>query len=231
MGADALATAQAAAQIGVAAVAAGASDVTRGVDAVAVASRVAQLSEVVGAAGVADIAQGAELLAASEDIETMAAVVGLLSVDDLDRGMELARISGELAVAGEVVSRIGMPVLSSFLADRAAQLQDAAVETTLRMASTRALAEMMAASGAKVGALGKNEATEGIVRVAVAGKAAAASEVMAAAGVELVARGEDALTSVAAAAAADWGRWRAPLPASASPRWPPAPPRPLGTCG
>ncbi|MBK8048289.1 MAG: hypothetical protein IPK16_14910 [Anaerolineales bacterium] len=172
-GMDDIDVARAAARVGVAGVGLGASDLTRAEDAALVAARVAQLSQVVGAAGEADIAQGAEMLATSEDIDVMAAVVGLMGEEDLERGLELARLSGELETVGEVMERMGMPVLAAFLADRGEILQDIAVEVVLRLGSTRALAQALAASGSDLRALGENEVGEGLVRMVAAEEAAA----------------------------------------------------------
>lgn len=198
-GLDDLDVARGAARIGVAEVGLAASDLTRAEDAALVAARVAQLSQVVGAAGEADIAQGAEMLATSEDIDVMAAVVGLMGEEDLERGLELARLSGELETVGEVMERMGMPVLAAFLADRGEILQDIAVEVVLRLGSTRALAQALAASGADIAALGRNEVGEGLVRIVAAEEAAAASDALAETSDELAERGVEGMMVAGAA--------------------------------
>ena len=128
----------------------GASDLTRGADELVVAGRVAALGDVVAAAGINDVEQGAQLLATSEDIAILGAVVGALSEDDLDRGLQVARVSGELGAVATVVSRIGMPVLAAFLADRGDQLLDVSVDAIVRAGGTRAIARALADTGERV---------------------------------------------------------------------------------
>ena len=112
-----------------------------------VADRVAVLGEVVGEAGVTDIAEGADLIATSDDIRVMSAVVASLGVDDLERGLQIARIGGELSVVAEVVRRLDMPVLSAFLADRSAALEDASVDGIMRAGAARAVSGALASTG------------------------------------------------------------------------------------
>ena len=50
------------------------------------------------------------MLAASDNIEVMSAMVGVMSMEDLNQGMQFARLSGEMRVAGEIVTRLKMPV-------------------------------------------------------------------------------------------------------------------------
>src|SRR6476646_7313448 len=95
---------------GRAAMAAGASDLTRAQDAQIVADRVAVLSDVVATAGVVDMAEGVDLLTASEDVEVMSALVGLMSMDDLEQGLSLARLAGELWAVSDVVGLLQMPI-------------------------------------------------------------------------------------------------------------------------
>jgi hypothetical protein len=111
----------------------------------------------------------------------------------------VARVSGELSTASAVVERMGKPILAAFLADRGEKLQGLAVDVIMRLGAMRALAQGLAESNARVGELGANEAAEGIVRIAAAGKAAEASETLGAAAVELTMRGvEEAAVAEAA---------------------------------
>ena len=80
-----LKVAKAAGAVGVAEVAAGASDLTRGRCAVA-AERMQQLSDIVGAAGVVDVAQGVDMLIKGGDVRAMGAIVSLMSREELDAG-------------------------------------------------------------------------------------------------------------------------------------------------
>jgi hypothetical protein len=93
-------------------------------------------------------------------------MISLLSIDDLDRGMELARLAGELSAVGLVTERLQMPVLSVFLDDRGQKLEQMAVDTILRAASTRALSQLAMAKGMKIEAMGVEEVAEGLARVA-----------------------------------------------------------------
>ena len=111
-GADDLDIARDAAAIGVAEVAAAASDLTRAVDAEIVAERVQHLSEVVGEAGVVDVAEGVEMLMTGADVRAMGSLVGLISEEELKRGLELARMAGELWTISDVISVLEMPVLA-----------------------------------------------------------------------------------------------------------------------
>jgi hypothetical protein len=111
----------------------------------------------------------------------------------------VARVSGELATASAVVDRMGMPILAAFLADRGDKLQDVAVDVILRLGAMRALAQGLAASGAKLGEMGTNEAAEGMIRLAAAGKAAEASDALSRAGAELSVRGAEELVVASAA--------------------------------
>ena len=153
-GMDVVDAATDAAAVGRATTIAGAGDLTRGADEVAVSQRVAALGDVVAAAGISDVAQGAELITESEDIELLGAVVGAISEEDLERGLEVARVSGELGAVAIVVDRIGMPVLSAFLADRGDQLLGVSVDAIIHAGGTRAIARALAETGGRVEALG-----------------------------------------------------------------------------
>ncbi len=145
-------------------------------DQAAVAQRVAALGDVVAEAGINDVEQGAELLATSEDMALLGAVVGAISEEDLDRGLAVARVSGELQAVSSVVARVGMPVLAAFLVDRSYQLHEVAIDAIVRSGGTRAIARAIAETGARVGAMGEAEATEGVVRLAAAGALADRSD-------------------------------------------------------
>ena len=167
----------------------GASDLTKAEDAKLMSERMAVLSDVVSAAGSADIAQGAAMLAASEDVNVMSALVGLMSLEDIEHGMELARLSGEMRTAGELVDSLKMPVLSLFLAKRAARLHDMSVEQVRSAMSTHVVAEVLAAAGKKINALGENEMDEGVTRLTVSAVVSEESAAMAKASNELAVQG------------------------------------------
>ena len=173
------------------ALAAGASDLTRGADLELVADRVARIGAIVGAAGAQDVVQGAELLAEADDIETMSAVVGVMSAADLERGMELARLSGEMQAAGRIVARLQLPVLAGWLVDRGGVLNDWAVGSILRASGGRALATALAVTGVEIAALSENEVAEGIVRLAASEALAQRSGELALAGMGAMAVGTE----------------------------------------
>ena len=136
--------------------------VTHGVDQMIVADKLARLSEVVAAAGALDVAEGIDALATSEDIHVQSAVVASLSSAELARAMELGALSGQLGVASAVVSAREMPVLAAFLEDKGNLLRVFAVDSIMRAGAARALAQAMAATGAKVSDMGANEVAEGL---------------------------------------------------------------------
>ena len=113
------------------------------------------------------------------------AVVGLMGEDDLERGLELARLAGELEAVGNVVSRLDMPVLFAFLANRSAHLQEIAADTIVRSAGSHALAKVIAAKGTEIGEMGAQEVAEGLTRMAASEALAERSDALAAAGVML----------------------------------------------
>jgi hypothetical protein len=121
-------------------------------------------------------------LAASDDIAVQSALVGSLSVADLDVGMQLASMSGRMQAVGNIAALLDMPILSLFLENQSAELQDLAIDSMLRAGATRALASAMSATGANVADLGANEVAEGLTRLAVAGDIAVRSEELAEAG-------------------------------------------------
>jgi hypothetical protein len=167
----------------------GASDLTRAEDTRLMSERMAVLSEVVSAAGAADVAQGAAMLAASEDVSVMSALVGLMSADDIEHGLELARLSGEMQTAGELIESLKMPVLSVFLARRAARLHEMSVEQIRMALSTRAVSDVLASAGQKMSTLGENEMEEGVARLTVSAVVSEESVAMANASNELAAQG------------------------------------------
>jgi hypothetical protein len=145
----------------------GASDLTRAVDEKVVADRMAILGEAVAIAGVMDIAEGAEMLAASDDVGVLSALVGMMSVEDIQHGLELARLSGELHTTGEMVAALKMPVLSTFLSERAARLHQMSVEQIRLAISTDGVSQVMAATGKRISTLGEKEVEEGMVRLTI----------------------------------------------------------------
>ena len=167
----------------------GASDLTRAEDTMLMSQRMAVLSDVVSAAGAADVAQGAAMLATSEDVTVMSALIGLMSVDDIEHGLELARLSGEMQTAGELIESLKMPVLSVFLAKRAARLHEMSVEQVRLALSTRAVSEVLASAGQKISALGENEVDEGVARLTVSAVVSEESAAMANASTELAVQG------------------------------------------
>ena len=74
-GMEDLQVAKTAAAIGVAEVAASASDLTRAADAAVVAGRAQELSEIVGAAGIVDIAEGVDMLMKGGDVRAGGAYI------------------------------------------------------------------------------------------------------------------------------------------------------------
>ena len=88
-------------------------------------------------------------------------------------------MSGELSAVAAVVSRIGMPVLAAFLADRGDLLLDVSVDSIVRAGGTRAIARALAETGEQVELLGAEETAEGLTRVVVAGGLAARSNELA----------------------------------------------------
>jgi len=146
--------------------AAGASDLTRAEDALSVAERLSDLSGVIATAGVVDMTEGAQMLAASDDIATISALVGLMGEEDLEQGLVLARLAGELQAVSKVVDLMVMPVLTAFLDNRSAQLQDLAVDNILQSAGNRALARVLAAKRLEIEEMGVEEMAEGLARIA-----------------------------------------------------------------
>jgi len=95
-------------------------------------------------------------------------VVRAVSSAELARAMELGALAGQLGVASDFVAAREMPVLAAFLEDKGNLLRVFAVDSIKRAGATRALAQAMAATGAKVGEMGANEVAEGLVRMAIA---------------------------------------------------------------
>jgi hypothetical protein len=96
-----------------------------------------------------------------------------------------------------------MPVLAAFLEQRGEWLQEIAVETILSFGATRAVAEAMGETGARVAGLGAEEMVEGVARGIASETLAVDSEALAEAGVALAAQGmvETAAAEAAAEAA------------------------------
>ena len=188
-GVDELRNAELVGLMGRVVMAAGASDATHGVDEMIVAERAAVLSEAVAEAGVTDVAEGAMLLAASDDIAVQSALIGSLGIDDLTEATDLGLIAGQLESAGEVVGALDMPVLSAFLADKSAELQEIALDKMYRSAAKRILASSVGASGTMVEELGSNEVAEGLTRLVVSDAMFVESEELAAEGIVDIAEG------------------------------------------
>lgn len=198
-GVEDLAVARVATAVGVAEVAAAASDLTRSADAAIAAERMQQLSDVVGVAGVVDVAQGVDMLLKGGNVRAMGAIVSLMSKEELDRGLELARLAGELWTVSDVVGMLDMPVLSEFLGGRGMRLREIAVDQLLRYTGTRALAGAIKQEGASIEAMGENEIVEGVVRMAASQAAAERSAELSVASDLLAMQGVDALATAAAA--------------------------------
>jgi hypothetical protein len=169
----------------------GASDLTHAVDEKVVSQRMAVLSDVVATAGVVDIAEGAEMLAASEDVGVVSALVGMMSREDIDHGLELARLSGELHTASDILDALKLPVLATFLSERASRLHTMSVEQIRIAISTDGVSQILTATEKRISTLGQNEVEEGMVRLstseAVSAESAArskASEDLARQGIE-----------------------------------------------
>ena len=129
------------------------------------------------------------MLAESQDVEVQSEIVRALGRADLEFAMEIAAISGQIAVVSDIATLRDMPVLAIFLEEKGAALHELAVESIVKFGATRVVAQSMAQTASRVGALGANEMAEGMARVEVADRAAAASEAMAEAGADKIAEG------------------------------------------
>ena len=142
--------------IGRAALAVGASDLTRGADEMVVSEGLSRISDVVAAAGVVDMAEGVELLAHSEDVESSErGDCGSSAKSDLDHAMGIAAISGQLAVVSDIVAMRNMPVLADFLDAKSAALHQLAVESIVKFGAARAVATVHGADGGSRGRAGR----------------------------------------------------------------------------
>ena len=188
-GAEKLKAAKEMGDVGAVVFAKGASDITRAEDEQVMSARMAVLSDVVATAGVVDVTEGAEMLAASEDVGVLSALVGMMSVDDLEHGLELARLSGELHTASEMVDALHMPVLSTFLSERAVRLHEMSVEQIRLAISTDGVSQVLAAAGQRITALGENEVEEGLVRLAISEAVSEQSAAMSRASEDLAVQG------------------------------------------
>ena len=200
-GAQDLKVAKAAGAVGVAEVAAGASDLTRATDAALAAERMQQLSDIVGEAGVVDVAEGVDMLIKGGDVRAMGAIVTLMSREELDRGLELARIAGEMWTVSDLAALLDMPMLADFLEERGTRLQEIAVDQLLRSTGTRALAGSIKRAGQDIEAMGEEEIVEGALRVAVSEAAAERSAELSVASDVLAVKGVDELETAAVAGA------------------------------
>jgi hypothetical protein len=135
------------------------------------------------------------------DVRAMGAIVTLMSRDELDRGMELARMAGEMWTVSDIADLLDMPILADFLEERSVRLQEIAVEQLMRAAGTRALAGAIKRAGQDIEAMGEEEITEGVVRLAVSDAAAERGEELAMASDLLAAQGADELATAVAAGA------------------------------
>ena len=122
-----------------------------------------------------------------------------MSREELERGLELARLAGELWTVSDVVGVLDMPVLAEFLEDRGLRLQQIAADQLLRYTGTRALAGAIKETGKDIEAMGEQEVTEGIVRMAVSDAAADRSAELSAASDALASKGVDELSTAAMA--------------------------------
>jgi hypothetical protein len=129
------------------------------------------------------------------NVRAMGAIVSLMSREELERGLELARLAGELWTVSDVVGILQMPVLAEFLEERGMRLQEVAVDQLLRFTGTRALAGAMKATGKEIEAMGEQEVTEGLVRLAVSEAAAERSAELSAASDALAARAVDEMVT------------------------------------
>jgi hypothetical protein len=125
----------------------------------------------------------------------MGAIVKMMSREELERGLELARLAGELWTISDVAGVLDMPVLAEFLEERGMRLQEIAVDQLLRYTGTRALAGALKETGKKIEALGEQEVTEGLVRVAVSEAAAERSAELSAASDALAAKAVDEMVT------------------------------------
>ena len=200
-GAQDLKVAKTAGVVGVAEVAAGASDLTRATDAALAAERMQQLSDIVGEAGVVDVAEGVDMLIKGGDVRAMGAIVTLMSREELDRGLELARIAGEMWTVSDLAALLDMPMLADFLEERGTRLQEIAVDQLLRSTGTRALAGSIKRAGQDIEAMGEEEIAEGALRVAVSEAAAERSAELSVASDVLAVKGVDELETAAVAGA------------------------------
>jgi len=98
-------------------------------------------------------------------------------------------LAGELQAASKVVDPMVMPVLTAFLDNRSARLQDFAVDNILQSAGNRALARVLAAKRLEIEEMGVKEMAEGLTRISASEAKEAHSEDIAVAGVVLGAKG------------------------------------------
>ena len=108
------------------------------------------------------------------------------------------------SLIGKVVDALEMPVLSAVLGNRAAKLEEIAVRTIVRVAATRSLSQVMAATGQKIAGMGAQEMEEGAIRLVAVAVAEERSNELAAASAALLVRG--VVTAEVAGAAADVAR-------------------------
>lgn len=156
-----LAAAGDAARETVALAALGAADVTRGTDALAAAQAFDTMGGAVAGKAVRDGAAAAVALDAAGDVGSVAALMEAVSAENLDRGMVLASLSGQMRVASEMVSLLGMPVLSEFLRVKGRQLHGLGVNEIGRAMAAAALSQGMDATAAQLTALGLAQIAEG----------------------------------------------------------------------
>jgi hypothetical protein len=154
-----------------------------------VAEGLSKISTMVAAAGIVDIAEGAALLEKSQDVAIQSEVVRYLGEEDLNHAMGIAAIAGQLTVASDIVHMREMPVLADFLEAKGHALHQLAVESVVKFAAGRAVANSMIQTAAQVGELGIGEMAEGAARLDVAERGAAASEALALGGAEKVLAG------------------------------------------
>lgn len=160
------------------------------------AGRSMGLSDAVGEAGIDDIEEGAAMLDVAEDLGIIAAIVESMSEDDLAHSMEIAAISGQLNATGDLMASIDMPVMAAFLWDRGDRLRELAVDSMVRFALGRSLADVIAETEDEIEALGENELAEGLTRLQMSDEFAEEAVFMA--GVSLAAAEASAAEATAA---------------------------------
>jgi hypothetical protein len=188
-GVEKLQAAQVAGSISQVALAAGSRDLTRAEDALNVSGALEQIAGIAAVAGSQDLADGAAALAASEDVAVQSLVVDTLAIGDLKHGMRLAGIAGQLRMAGDLLEVLGRPIFALFMAEKADELNEIALNAILVAGATRALAQSLEETSATLEDAGADQVAQGTTRLKMAGQAERLSEDLADAGADLVTKG------------------------------------------